>query len=265
MQSRGIPMITAGVDIGAETTKAAIFVNKKLAGWSIVKTGLDRKVSVDKALKSAEQPSGVSVRHIQCLIATGSGRKTITIADNNISDVIATGRGASVLFPTVHTVIDIGAEQARAIRIGTGGAVQNFVKNDKCAAGVGAFLGAMATALEFKIEDMGPASLKSQECILINSTCVVFTESEVVSLIHSQKSKEDIAMGIHESIAIRTTSMVQRLGIEQDITLVGGVAMNVGVVASLKKHLDAPILVPEYPKIVTAMGAAIIAQGDLDK
>lgn len=257
-------MITAGVDIGAETTKAAIFVNKKLAGWSIVKTGLDRKVSVDKALKSAEQASGVSVRHIQYLIATGSGRKTITIADNNISDIIATGRGVFALFPSVHTVIDIGAEQARAIRIDIGGAVHNFAKNDKCAAGVGAFLSAMARALEFEIEDLGPASFQSQQHIPINSTCVVFTESEVISLIHSEIPKEDIARGIHESIAIRIISMAQRVGIEQDIAIIGGVAMNVGVIDRLEKHIGAHILVPEHPKIVTAIGAAIIAQEELD-
>jgi benzoyl-CoA reductase subunit D len=122
----------------------------------------------------------------------------------------------------------------------------------------------MATALEFEIEDLGPASLKSQQYIPINATCVVFAESEVVSLIHSQIPKEDIARGIHESIAIRITSMVQRVGIEQDIAFVGGVAMNVGVIDSLKKHLGANIIVPEHPKIVTAIGAAIIAQGELD-
>jgi predicted CoA-substrate-specific enzyme activase len=257
-------MITGGVDVGAETVKAAILVNKELVGWSIVKTGLDRRVAVEKALKRAEQAGGVSARSIQRLIATGGGRKTIAIADNNISDVIATGRGASVLMPSVHTVIDIGAEQARAIRIDSGGAVQNFTKNDKCAAGVGAFLGAMATALEFEIDNLGPASLKSQHYIPINATCVVFTESEVVSLIHSQIPKEDIARGIHEAIAIRIASMVQRVGIKQDIALVGGVAMNIGVIDSLKKHLGANILVPELPRILTAIGAAIIAQVELD-
>jgi predicted CoA-substrate-specific enzyme activase len=255
-------MITGGIDVGAETVKAVIMVNKELAGWSIVKTGLDRKAAVDKALKLAERDGGIPARQIQCLMATGSGRKTIAIADDHISDVIATGRGASLLLPSVHTVIDIGAEQARAIRIDMRGAVQNFTKNDKCAAGVGAFLGAMATALEFEIEELGPASLKSQQYVAINATCVVFTESEVVSLIHSQIPKEDIARGIHESIAIRITSMAQRVGIEQDIALVGGVAMNVGVIDSLTKHLGAPVRVPEHPKIVTAAGAALIAQGE---
>lgn len=263
MQFKGIPMITGGVDVGAETVKAAIFVNEELVGWSIVKTGLDRKVSVDKALKLAEQAGGVSARPIQRLVATGSGRKTITIADSDISEIIATAQGTSFLFPSAHTVIDIGAEQARAIRIDTEGAVQNFTKNDKCAAGVGAFLDAMATALEFEIEDLGPASLKSKQYIPITATCVVFIESEVVSLIHSQIPKEDIARSIHESIAIRITSMVQRVGIEQDIAFVGGVAMNVGVAASLKKHLGADIFVPEHPMLVTAMGAALIAQREL--
>ena len=257
-------MITAGVDVGAEAVKAAIFVDKELAGWSVVKTELDRRVSVDKALKLAGEAGGVSAGSIQYLIATGSGRKTITIADDYISDVIATGHGASILFPSVHTVIDIGAEEAWAIQIDTGGAIRNFTKNDKCAAGVGAFLGAMARALEVRVTDLGPASLKSQQYIPINSTCVIFTESEVVSLIHSEIPKEDIARGIHESIAIRITSMVQRVGIERDIAFVGGVAKNVGVIDSLKKRLGVNIFVPEHPRIVTAMGAAIIAQKEMD-
>jgi benzoyl-CoA reductase subunit D len=257
-------MITAGIDVGAETVKAVILVDQELVGWSMVKAELDRRVSAEKALQSAEAMSGLPAGSIQKIMVTGSGRKTIAMADGNVSDIIATGRGVFFLFPSVKTVIDIGAEEARAIRVDAGGDIRNFAKNDKCAAGVGAFLGAMARALELNIEDLGVASQRSRQHIPINATCVVFAESEVVSLIHSQIPKEDIARAIHESVAIRITSMARRIGIERDIVFIGGVVRNVGVIESLNRHLGMDMLIPERPEIVTAIGAAIIAREEME-
>jgi predicted CoA-substrate-specific enzyme activase len=253
-------MITAGVDVGAETVKVVIFKDQELAAWSLLKTELDRKESVDRALKQAEERGGISKRSIRKLVATGIGRKTIAVADDSIPDIIASGRGAAFLFPNARTVIDIGAEEARAIRLGPDGEVENFTKNDKCAAGVGAFLEAMARALELSVEEMGPVALRSQQVIPMNSICAVFAESEVVSLIHSQIDREDIARSIHESIAVRIVSMIDRVGVAPEIAFIGGVARNAGVVASLCKHLKTTLLVPEHPQLVTAMGAALLAQ-----
>jgi benzoyl-CoA reductase subunit D len=156
-------------------------------------------------------------------------------------------------------VIDVGAEEARGIRCDAAGRVIDFAKNEKCAAGVGAFVEAMAHALELKIEEMGRVSLQSTKLIPMNVTCVVFAESEVISLIHAKTPKPDIARAIHEAIATRTTSMARRVGIEREVAFIGGVAKNAGVVERLRQHLDTDILIPEEPQIIGALGAALIA------
>jgi len=253
-------MITAGVDVGAETVKVAIMNQNKVLGWSIVRAGLDRKASAEEAMEVAIKEAGISRGDIQRTVATGTGRREVSYADDSIVEIMADVKGVALLLPSVRTVIDIGAEEARGIRLNSLGKVQDFAKNDKCAAGVGAFVESMARALEITVEDMGPISIKSQQEIPMNVTCVVFAESEVVSLIHSQVPKEDIARAIHDAISTRTISMVKRIGIEKDIALIGGVAYNIGVIDSLQNLLGTDILVPENPSIVGAIGAALIAQ-----
>ena len=168
-------------------------------------------------------------------------------------------KGAAWLHPSVRTVIDIGAEESLAVKCDATGKVLNFAKNDKCAAGVGAFVDAMAKALDVRIEDMGELSLRSQQEIQVNVTCVVFAESEVVSLIHSGTPEVDIARAIHDAIASRTVAMVRRIGIEQDILLIGGGANNVGIVDSLEREMGVKVIVPEKPQFVSALGAALLA------
>jgi len=141
------------------------------------------------------------------------------------------------------------------------GRVKDFVINERCAAGAGTFIEAMARALEVKVEDMGPLSLKSMNTIPMNAQCCVFAESEVVSLIHSKISKEDISKAIHDAIAGRISSMVLRVGVEKDVVLIGGVALDLGFKPPLEKELKASIIVPEYPEYVSALGAALMAAG----
>ncbi len=164
------------------------------------------------------------------------------------------------MLPGVKTVIDVGAEEGRAIKCDGNGKVIDFVVNEKCAAGAGAFTEAMARALEVKVEDMGPLSLESKSAIPMNAQCAVFAESEVVTLIHAKTSKEDIAKAIHDAIADRIGSMTRRLSIEQEIALIGGCARNIGFVEALKKNLNSDIKMPEDPEFVGALGAALIAQ-----
>ena len=254
-------MITAGVDLGAETVKMVILRDGQVLGSSVVRAGLDRRASAEEALEIALKQSGLSRGDIKHITATGIGRKEAGFAQDSVTEIAADARGAAYLFPSVKTVIDVGAEEARGIRVDGTGKVVDFAKNEKCAAGVGSFVESMARALELKLEEMGPLSLKSQKEIPMNVTCVVFAESEVVSLIHARTPKEDIARAIHEAIATRTTSMVRRVGIEKEVVLIGGVARNPGVVERLKKHLGVDILLPENPQTVGALGAALIARG----
>ncbi|RPH83977.1 MAG: CoA activase, partial [Desulfobacteraceae bacterium] len=176
-------------------------------------------------------------------------------------EVSAAARGAIALDPRVRTVIDVGAEEARAIRINPAGKVLDFAINEKCAAGTGAFTEAMARALEVKIEELGPLSRQSTKTVAMNAQCAVFAESELVSLIHSQTPKADMARAVHDAIADRIGSLVRRVGMEREVLLIGGVARNVGFVESLKRELDAEIFVPETPETVGAYGAALLAAG----
>jgi benzoyl-CoA reductase subunit D len=179
-------------------------------------------------------------------------------AEKIVSEVVADAAGAFHVVPTVKTVIDVGAEEGRGIKVDQG-KVRDFVINERCAAGAGTFVEAMARALEVSVEEMGPLALKSTKTIPMNAQCCVFAESEVVTLIHSKVAKEDISKAIHDAIAGRIASMVLRVGVEKDVVLIGGVALNPGFVPPLEKELRTDIIVPESPDFIGALGAALIA------
>jgi len=256
-------MITAGVDVGAKFAKVVIFKDgqvlaraKELVGFDILKSASD---VFETALKNA----GLSRGDIHRVVATGMGRNAVLQkppinAGEAVSEVVADAAGAYQIVSTVRTVIDVGAEEGRGIKV-EGGKVKDFVINERCAAGAGTFVEAMARALEVKVEDMGSLSLKSANTIPMNAQCCVFAESEVVSLIHSKISKEDIAKAIHDAIAGRISSMILRVGVEKDVVLIGGCALNPGFLPPLEKELHISIIVPEFPEFVSALGAAVIA------
>jgi benzoyl-CoA reductase subunit D len=180
-------------------------------------------------------------------------------ANSTISMMGADAKAGVYLFPKARTIIDVGAEEARAVKCDEKGIMIDFVVNERCAAGAGIFIEAMARALEVKLEEMGPLSLKAERASPINATCVIFGESDVVTLIHRQESKPEIARAIFDAMADRVSSMVYRLGVNPDVVLVGGVAKDVGFVASLKRKLGLNILIPEHPEFAGALGAALIA------
>jgi len=176
-----------------------------------------------------------------------------------VTEVTAEGRGAFHLVPSARTVLAIGAESGRCIRLDESGRVVDFIMNERCAAGVGAFIEAMARALEVSVQKLAELSLNSDGSVHLNAQCVVFAESEVVTLIHSRTPKPHIARAIHDSIAHRAASMVGRLGIKGDVVLVGGVARNGGFVDSLERVLGREVVVPDEPEFVGALGAALLA------
>jgi benzoyl-CoA reductase subunit D len=252
-------MITAGVDVGAQFVKAVVVSDGKVLGRSIVPTGFEPTEAAQKALAGAIKEAGVSREDVNRIMATGAGRKSITFADSSITEVTADARGVNSMHPSVRTIVDIGAEEARGISCDAQGKVLDFAKNDKCAAGSGAFVESMSRALEIKIPQMIELSLKSTQEAPINATCAVFAESEVVSLIHSKIAKADIAHAVHDAIASRVSSMVRRIPIENDVALVGGVANNAAIVDVMKKHLGVELVIPEHPEYVSALGAALAA------
>lgn len=252
-------MITAGIDLGTQSVKVVILKDGQVLARSKVFSGFDPAEAAKQAFDEATKQAGISAEDVLHVTATGSGMDLAPNAHSTVSMMGADAKAGVYLFPTARTVIDVGAEEARAVKCDDKGVMIDFVVNERCAAGAGAFIEAMARALEVKLEEMGPLSLKAERASSINASCVIFGESDVVSLIHRQESKPEIARAIFDAMADRISSMVHRLGIAPDVVLVGGVAKDVGFVASLKRKLGIELLIPEYPEYVGALGAALIA------
>jgi predicted CoA-substrate-specific enzyme activase len=191
------------------------------------------------------------------IVSTGVGRKAAPYITRDVSEIAAAAKGAHFLIPTARVVVDIGAEEGRAARLDDKGTVQDFAINEKCAAGAGNFVEAMARALEVSTEEFAELSLKSKAVVPMNAQCIVFAESEVISLLHAKTPHADISRAIHNAIADRVASMIRRVGIKKDLVLIGGVARNRGFIDALNRNLGIEVTVPEEPEYVSALGAAL--------
>jgi benzoyl-CoA reductase subunit D len=256
-------MLTAGIDVGAKYAKVIILNNGKIAAKAKAPVGFDVLKSASDLFENVLKKGRLSRDGIERVVATGMGRNAVHLkppinAEKTVAEVVADAAGAFHVVPTVKTVIDVGAEEGRGIKVDQG-RVKDFVINERCAAGAGTFVEAMARALEVSVEEMGPLALKSTKTIPMNAQCCVFAESEVVTLIHSKVAKEDISKAIHDAIASRIASMVLRVGVEKDVVLIGGVALNPGFLPPLEKELRTNVIVPESPDFIGALGAALIA------
>lgn len=254
-------MITAGIDVGAKTVKVVLMNDGRVLAKSLVLGGRQKEVAVGQAYDEALKKADLTRDKVNTVVATGVGRKKVTFANREVSEVGAAARGAIELIPTARTVLDVGAEEGRGAKCDAKGKVVDFVINEKCGAGAGSFTEAMSRALEVKVEDMGELSLRSTKSVPMNAQCAVFAESEVVSLIHRKIPKEDIIRAVHEALADRIASMTRSLGIEKDLVLVGGLSKNIGFVTSLKNALGVDIKVPPDAEFVGAMGAALLGKG----
>jgi len=254
-------MIFAGLDIGSVSTKVVFLDNeRKILHWEVLRTGSNSKKAAEKCMQSVLDKAKLSFADITSLIATGYGRKIVPFKSDEISEISCHARGAHFLFPDTKTVIDIGGQDSKAIRIDDFGEAVDFNMNDKCAAGTGRFLEEMAKALDTTVENLGKLSLKSQKNLVISSMCTVFAESEVVSLLAENETTEDIAKALHNAIADRVLSLAHKVRLENALTVTGGVAKNIGVIASITSKLpNITAHIPENPQIIGALGAALIA------
>jgi benzoyl-CoA reductase subunit D len=252
-------MITVGIDLGTQSVKTVVLKDGEVVSHGRVFSGFDLKNYAEQAVKEALKKAPLSLSDVNHITATGSGMDMAPNSNSTISMMGADAMAGVFLFSKARTIIDVGAEEARAVKCDDKGIMMDFVVNERCAAGAGAFIEAMARALEVKLEDMGPLSLKAERASPINASCVIFGESDVVTLIHRQESKPEIARAIFDAMADRVSSMVHRLGVNPDVVLVGGVAKDVGFVASLKRKLGIEVLIPEYPEYAGALGAALVA------
>ena len=256
--SASAPVYVMGIDSGSTSTNAVILnQNRELIASAVIRTGAKSGESAQRILKEILEKAGLQRSDLIKIVSTGYGRVSIDFADENITEITCHGRGAHYFNPSVHTILDIGGQDSKAIHLNEKGDVTDFVMNDKCAAGTGRFLEMMARTLEVGIEDLGVLSLKSTENIDISSMCSVFAESEVISLIAQNKETSDIAHGIHMAIAAKAISLMRRVGLESGYMMTGGVANNPGVVKVLEEQLKAPLYISGEPEIVGALGAAL--------
>lgn len=253
-------MISAGIDCGAKNTKTVIMKNGKIIGKAKVLTGFDQDKAVTESWEQALKDAGLRAGNVERICGTGSGKDAVRNVYNTVNDIQAMGKAALYYFPGARTVVDVGAEEGRAARLDEKGHAVDFAGNDKCAAGAGAFIEAMSRALEVPIEEMGPLANRSDKEITMNAQCAIFVESEAIGLIHAKTEKQDISRAIHDAMASRIVSMIRRVGVNEDVVVMGGMARNPGFITAMKKQLGLENLyVPDDPEYGMAVGAAVAA------
>ena len=253
-------MYAVGIDIGSTSGEALILDGDEVLAWSIVDTGYNSRQAAKLALEQALAKTDLARDQLAPIVATGYGRVAVEFADRQVTEISCFARGIHHLFPTVRTVIDIGGQDSKVVAVGPRGRPLDFAMNDKCAAGTGRFLEVMARALQLDLDALGPCALRAGRAAEISSTCTVFAESEVISLVAEGVDREEIVAGICRSIARRVGAMARQVGVEPPVAMAGGVAKNVGVVRALEEILGERLILPEEPQIVGALGAALMAR-----
>ena len=259
-------MRVLGIDSGSTSTNAVIMnQDREIEAYAVVRTGAKSGESADAVFSEVLGRAGLAAEDIDLIVSTGYGRVSIPFAHRNVTEISCHGKGAHYFYPEVRTVLDIGGQDSKAIRLNEKGDVIDFVMNDKCAAGTGRFLEMMARTLEVDIEELGKESLRWKEDLDISSMCSVFAESEVISLIADNREKCDIAHGIHKAVANKSVSLMKRVGLEPGYMMTGGVAKNPGAVREIEEKLGEKLFICEEPEIVGAAGAALFGLEELEE
>ncbi len=253
-------MLSAGIDIGSHSAKAVIFDGQSILGSRALISEDDANTAARNVLHLALADLGIKEESIQGITATGWGRRQVSFAGRASSELLCASRGARWLVPTAGTVVDIGAEGCRAMRLKSDGTVEDSAENSKCASGTGAFIELAAVYLKVPLDRTGPLALAADGRAEISSICAVFAESAIISQIHRGESVERIAAGVIWSVATRVTELIQRIRVNGDLVLVGGGALNQGLVKVIGEMVGIRPVVPDRPQFATALGAAIQAQ-----
>lgn len=251
----------AGCDVGSTTGKALVMGDGEVLGRAIIPCAVRPETTAEQALDLALREAGLPEREqLAYVVGTGYGRVRIPFADENVSEITCHGLGAFHLNPQERTLIDVGGQDCKVIRISPQGKVVDFAMNDKCAAGTGRFFEAMSRVLEISLERLCELSLLSREPAQITSQCSVFAESEVITLLNEGVDIEDIAAGINEAIAARLASLVRKVGVEEEVSVSGGCAKNRGLILALERKLAVRLQpLGMDPQLIGALGAALIA------
>src|SRR5215475_1495940 len=256
----------AGIDMGAKSTKAVVMNGEqRICGQSAVKTRPDFPAVAREVLNLALQQAGLKESELNYIATTGFGRYNVPFRDVQITDITCVGRAAVFLFPKTRCVLDIGAQSTRALRVSDTGKVREFRTNDKCAAGAGGFIERACKYLEVNIDQVGDLSMQASTPQTISSVCAVLAESEIINHVSNGESVENILRGVHNSLASRALALLKRAGLEDEVTFVGGVARQQGMVKALAETLKRKVNVSEEPEFVGALGAALLALRRLEK
>ncbi|MFQ6112572.1 MAG: acyl-CoA dehydratase activase [bacterium] len=250
----------AGVDVGSTQTKAIILnEDEEIVSRALIDTGANVSAAAEKAFRRAVEQAKLGDDEVDYVIGTGYGRYKVTFGNKQVTEISCHGRGAAHMFPGTRTVLDMGGQDSKAIRVSSQGEIIDFCMNDKCAAGTGRFLGAASVALDIPLDELGPTVLRAERPVRISTTCTVFAESEVLSWLGKGKKIEDILWGVHLSIAARSIGLLRRVGVEEEVTFTGGVAKNVGMIRALEEGLGKKVNVSEESHYMGALGAALFA------
>jgi (R)-2-hydroxyacyl-CoA dehydratese activating ATPase len=248
----------AGIDIGSTMTKVVI-LGETVKASLIGPTGPEHRRLAHRVMEEALDQAALKFDQLSYVVATGYGRINVPFADKQVTEITCHAKGLHSLLPTAKTIVDIGGQDSKGIKIKEGKVV-SFVMNDKCAAGTGRFLEVIADALGVPLEEIGRLSLTAQKAAVISNTCTVFAEQEVISQLAGGESVANLVAGIHEAIATRVYSMVNKLKIEPDVAITGGGAKNIGLVKALEAKFGSPVLVPPEPLLTGAIGAALVGK-----
>ncbi len=253
-------MYVAGCDVGSLSAKAVIMQNGDIVASHVIYAKPEPEESARIVMEKALEKAALSLSDIAYCVGTGYGREAIPFADSTESEIACHGKGAKWCMPSVCTAIDIGGQDAKAIRVDDEGNITRYVYNDRCASGTGRFIEVMAAALDVPLEKMGELSAQSSDPVALSNQCVVFAETEIVSLVNAGKPLPDIVHGLHNALANRIGAMARSIEIQKDVTLTGGVAKNSGMVAAFEEAIGVEIVRSEIdPQIMGAVGAALLA------
>jgi bzd-type benzoyl-CoA reductase Q subunit len=267
-------IITGGVDVGSVGSKAAVLVNGEIYAYGIIRTGSNSPESAKKALDWALQDTGIKQGDLKYVVGTGYGRVNVPMANKAITEIACHAKGANYIWgPSVHTVLDVGGQDIKAIRCDDTGRVTSFLMNDKCAAGTGRGMEVFADLLQIPIEEIGEISLKvDEEPPPVSCTCVAFAKTEAVGLLRKGWSKEKVLAAYTRAMAIRMSNLISRVGLEPELVITGGQSKNVGVVSRIETALGVKCLpTPNWrlngldPMIAGALGAGLFAKALYDK
>lgn len=253
-------MYVAGLDLGSSTTKAVVYsLEGEILSSSITPTGGNYRIAVETVIEEATAKLGLKIGDLAMIVASGFGVQNIPFPCGQMTEISAQGRGVHKLFNTARTVIDVGGQATKVLKVDEHGNCMDFIISEKCAAGSGRFLQVIARVLQVPIGEIGQLSLESAKPVDFTTNCAVFAESEVISRVAEGFSAADILAGMHIAVASKVENLVRRVGLTLDCAITGGGAKDIGLIKSIEESLGITLLVADDPQMTGAIGAAVLA------